>query len=172
MWKVWPGCFDDLFRVRNVSHCGHLLISSAGFLLCSTQVLAALPHLPKVVNLGHSVQFPFLHLFLYFHVISVFIVSNAGSAAAKIPILARANFLRTSRSQRVLPVVADCLQPITSRPSEKLASTPTPWGIIEIMSRPTLERSAYLEWVSSCWHHQSVMSGNQNVLLSSIWSEW
>ena len=36
MLKEWPGCFDDLFRVQNVSYSGHLLVLSAGVLLCST----------------------------------------------------------------------------------------------------------------------------------------
>ena len=75
-------------------------------------------------------------------------------------------------SGRVSPVVFDCLQPITSRPREKLASTPTPCGMIENMSHATLERSANFECVSSCCRHQSVMSGIQNVLLISIGSEW
>jgi len=35
----------------------------------STLVFASLPHLQKVVNLGNSVQFPFLHLFLHFCVV-------------------------------------------------------------------------------------------------------
>jgi len=45
-------------------------------------------------------------------------------------------------------------------------------GMIEIMSRATLERSTYFECVSSCCHHQSVMSSIQNVLLISVGSEW
>jgi len=66
MLKELLGCFDNLFRVQNVSYSGHLLVLSAWFLLGSTYVLAALPHLQKVVNLGHSVQVPFLYLFLHF----------------------------------------------------------------------------------------------------------
>jgi len=31
---------------------------------------------------------------------------------------------------------------------------------------------AYVQCVSSCWHHQSVKSGNQNVLLTYIGLEW
>jgi len=103
---------------------------------------------------------------------SVFVVSNSGSVPARIPLLARANCLTTTVSRRVSPVVFDCLQPITSRPREKLASTPTPCGMIENMSRATLERSAYFECVSSCCRRQSGMSGIQNVLLISIGSEW
>jgi len=104
--------------------------------------------------------------------LSVLMVSNSGSVPAKIPLLARANCLTTTFSRRVSPVVFDWLQPITSRPMEKLASTPTPCGMIENMSRATLERSAYFQCVSCCCRHQSVMSGIQNVLLISIGSEW
>ena len=48
----------------------------------------------------------------------------------------------------------------------------TPCGMIENMSRAALERSAYSE--CSCLHrrHQSVMSGIENILLTSIRSEW
>jgi len=103
---------------------------------------------------------------------SVFMVSNSGSVPAKIPVLARANCLTTTFSRSVSRVVFDCLHPLTSRPKEKLASTPTPCGMIENMSRATLESSAYFDYVSSCWRHQSVVSGIQNVLLISIGSKW
>jgi len=69
MLKERPGCFDDLFTVRNLSYSGQLLDLSTPFLLGSTNILAALPHLQKVVNLGHSVRFPFLHLCLHFRVV-------------------------------------------------------------------------------------------------------
>jgi len=82
---------------------------------------------------------------------SVFIVSNSGSVPANILLLAPANCLTMTSSRRVSPVVFDCLQPITSRPRAKPASTPTPCGMIENMSRNTLERSAYKVCVSSCW---------------------
>jgi len=36
MLKEWPGCFDDLFCVRNLSHGGYLLVLSARFLLGSS----------------------------------------------------------------------------------------------------------------------------------------
>jgi len=103
---------------------------------------------------------------------SMFIVSNSGSVPAKIPLLAQADCLTTTILWRVSPVVFDCLHPITSRPREKRASTPTPRGRIENMTRATLERSVYCECVSSCWRHQSVMSGIHNVLLIYIGSEW
>jgi len=69
MLKEWPECSDDLFGVRNVSHGCHPLVVSATFLLGSTQVLAAQPHLPKVVHVGHSVQFLSLCLYLDFQVV-------------------------------------------------------------------------------------------------------
>jgi len=69
MLKEWTGCVDNLLHVRNVFYGGHLLVSSMRFHLCSTQVLAALLHLQNVMNIGHSVQFPFLRLFLHFQVI-------------------------------------------------------------------------------------------------------
>jgi len=98
--------------------------------------------------------------------------SNTGSSPANISLLARAYCLTTTFSWRVLPVVIDCLQPITSRPSDKLASTPTPCGKIETMSRATLGRSAYVVCVSACCCHHSTRSGIQNVLLISIGSDW
>jgi hypothetical protein len=81
---------------------------------------------------------------------SVSAVSNTAQSPANLPLLARANYLTTTFSLTISPVVLDCLQLITSRPREKLASTPTPWGIIENMLRAALEKSAYFEWVSSC----------------------
>jgi len=84
---------------------------------------------------------------------SVLVVSNSGLVPAKIQLLARANCHAMTSSQRVLPLVFDCHHPITSRPREKLASTPTPCGMIEYMSRAKLESSAYCECVSSCWRH-------------------
>jgi len=99
---------------------------------------------------------------------SVFVVSNSGSVPDQIPLLASANSLTTSVSWRVLPVVFDCLQPITFPQREKVAFTPTLYGMIENMSRATLERSAYFECISTSWCHQSVMSGMQNVLLITI----
>jgi len=103
---------------------------------------------------------------------SVFVESNSRSAPAKILLLGRANCLTMNCWRRVPPVVFDCLQPMTSRPMEKWASTPTLCGMIENISCATLERWACFEFVSACWHHRSVMSGNHNVLLISIGSEW
>jgi len=102
---------------------------------------------------------------------SVSVVFNYGWALAKILVLAWANCLTTTFSRMASPVVFDCLQPITSRPRERLASTPTLCGTIESISCATLEGLAYFECMSSCWRHQLVISGNQNVLLISIWSE-
>jgi len=110
--------------------------------------------------------------FLISELLSVFVVSNAGSSPAKIPLLAQVNSHTMTFLRRVSPVVLDCLQPITSCQREKLDSTPTPGGMIDNVLRATLERSAYSECVSSCWHHQSVMSGIEKVLLISIGLEW
>jgi len=103
--------------------------------------------------------------------LSVFALFFSGSVPANILLLTLVNSLTMTFSWRVLPVVLDCLQLITSRPREKLASTPTPCGMIENMSCATLEWSAYFECVSSCWLQQSVMSGIQNVPLNFIGSE-
>jgi hypothetical protein len=59
-----------------------------------------------------------------------------------------------------------------SRPEEHPASALTPCAMIGNMSHATLEMSAYFECVSSYGYHQSVISGNQNVLLISMGSEW
>src|SRR5882757_5397582 len=44
--------------------------------------------------------------------------------------------------------------------------------MIENRSWATLERLVNFECLSSCWRHQSVISGIQYVLLISIGSEW
>jgi len=103
---------------------------------------------------------------------SVSVVSNPAQPPANIPLLAQTNCPTTTFPRSVLWVVLDCLQPITSRRREILALTPTPCGIMETMSRATLVRSAYFECGSSCWCHQSVLYGYQNVLLISMGSEW
>jgi len=64
MLKIWPECFDDLFGMWNESYGCHLVVMSARLLLCSMQVLAALPHLQNVMDLGHSVQCSFIRFFL------------------------------------------------------------------------------------------------------------
>ena len=104
--------------------------------------------------------------------VSISVLSNAVQLPANILQLAPANCLTMTFSWSVLPVVLDCLLPTTSRPREKLASTMTECGLMETMSRATLKRSEYFECVSSCSCHQSVISGNQNVLLTSMGSEW
>jgi len=114
----------------------------------------------------------FFAAFLILVSFSVFVVSHSGSAPAKIPLLARANCLTTTLWQRVSPVVIDSLRPITSQRREKQASTPTQCGLIEKMTCVTYQRWAYIEWIPSCWHHQSVISGNQHVLPISIGTEW
>jgi len=69
MGNAWPGCFDDLFSIRNVSYRCHLLGLSARFHLWSKLVIAAVPHPQKVVDLGHSVPCFFLRLCLHFQLI-------------------------------------------------------------------------------------------------------
>jgi len=81
---------------------------------------------------------------------SVFIISRTGSSCAKILRLSPAIRLTMTVSRRFSPVVTDCLQPIRSRQREKLASTLTLCGMVEVISRATLERSANHVWVSSC----------------------
>jgi len=68
MLKVWPGCFDVHFSICKVSNSCHLLVLGVRFLLCSTWVLAALPHRQNVVDFHHSEQFAFLNPFLQFQV--------------------------------------------------------------------------------------------------------
>jgi len=104
--------------------------------------------------------------------LSVFVVSNTGSSPANNPVLAEENCLITTVLWWVLSVVVDCLQPITSRRREKLASSLIPCAMIENMLHVTLERSAQFECVSSYSRHQSVIPGIHNVLLISIGSEW
>jgi len=172
MMNVWPGCLDDFFDIWNVSYGCHLHVMSAGFLLCSMYVLAALPHLQKVVDLGHCVQFSFLRLCLQFHVVFSFCVIKCCEIACQYSVIGSSKLPYYDFSRSLLPLIVDCLQPITSRPGEKLASTLTPCGIIQNMSSATLERLAYFERVSSRCCHQAVISANQTVLLISMGSEW
>jgi len=64
MLKDWPGCFDDLLSIYNVSHSRDLSILSAKFLLCHTLVSATLPHRQKVIDLFCLVQLLSRCLFL------------------------------------------------------------------------------------------------------------
>jgi hypothetical protein len=57
-------------------------------------------------------------------------------------------------------------------PKAKQAYTRTQLGMIENILEATLGRSVYFESVSSWCHHQSEVSGNDNVLLIHIGSEW
>jgi len=91
MLKDWPGCFDNLLRVWNVSHGRHPLVSSWGFLLRSMVVLASLPHLQKVMNLGHSLQCPFLRLFLHFRVVFSVHCIQFWVSTCQIPIVSSSN---------------------------------------------------------------------------------
>ena len=172
MMKELPRCFDHLFRVRNVSHSSHLLVMSAGFLLGSTQVLAAVPQLETIVNLSHSVQVPFLHLFLHSLVVFCVPYIKVRVSAGPNPCIGSSELPWTTMSRVVSLGVYDCLQLIISQLREKLASNPTACGMIESTSHATLEESTYFDCVSSCWCHQSDMSGNQNILLITTGSEW
>jgi len=62
MLKEWPGCIDHLCSIRYVCYSCDLLVLSTRFLLCSTYDLADLPHLQKVEDHVHSVQFSSFHL--------------------------------------------------------------------------------------------------------------
>jgi len=103
--------------------------------------------------------------------LSALVGCNSGSSAASNLVFARTNCLTTTVLCNVPPVVFDCLYLITSRPRETLGSTPTPWGMIENISRARLQKSSYLECDSWSCRHQSVISGIQNVLLNLIGSE-
>jgi len=153
MLKEWPGGFVGLFNVRNVSNGCHLLVLSARFLLCSTSVLAALPLLRTVEDIGHCVQFAFLPLVLHFRV--VLCVRRIWWW-----IISFQNPVGGSRKQPYNEFFVKCLEcgfwlppANTILPMGKLATTPTSCGMIEIMAHATLERSAYIECISSCWRH-------------------
>jgi len=105
----------------------------------------------KLWTLAILCKFLFSAAFFISESFSVFGVSNCRSAPAKIPLFAAANCLTTTLSWWVWPVVFDCLQPMTSWPRGELASTPTPSGMVENMSRGTLFRSADFECIPSCW---------------------
>ena len=107
-----------------------------------------------------------------FMLFSASVVSNTGLSPANVLLLARAYCPTMTFSKSISSVVFECLHRITSHPREKLASTSTPCGTKGIMLRATSQRSAYFECVSSCWCHRSVISGNNNVLLISMGSEW
>jgi len=172
MMKVWLGCFDDLFSNWNVSHGCHLLIFSLRFLLCSSYVLPTLLYLQTVGDLGHSVQLLLICFSLYFEVafntgcIQYWVVTSQWS------FIPRVNRHTTCILWSISPVDFHCLHPITYYQQEQLSPTLTSWYMIENTLWATLERLAYFECVSSCWRHQSVIFGNQNVQLILIWSAW
>jgi len=93
------------------------------------------------------------------------IESNAGSSPSNILSLAQANCLTPTFSLRVLPVVLDGIQPVSSCTWEKPASTPTQCGMIVIISCATLEISVHFECIDCCLHHQPVISKIQNILI-------
>jgi len=67
--KEWPGWVDDLFHSRNVSSSCHQLVVTARSFPCSMYVFTAPPHLHNVMDLGQSVQYSLLRLFLHFQVV-------------------------------------------------------------------------------------------------------
>jgi len=99
---------------------------------------------------------------------SVFLLFNTGLAAANIPLLPHRNCHSGTILLHVSPVVFDYLQPITSCLRERMASTQILCGRMKTGLCATLERSVYTAYVSSCWHHWSVISSTQNLLLISI----
>jgi len=103
---------------------------------------------------------------------SVSQVNIDGLSPANIALLDEAKCLTKTFWQTVSPVVLNCLQLRISHPREKLASTLIPCDMMENVSLATLERSAYFECICPCWHHQSVISSFQNVLLNYIGSRW
>jgi len=103
---------------------------------------------------------------------SVFIVSNAGSLPASIRISTWANCHTMSVLQMLLPVVSDSLHLITSPPRKILASTTTSCDMTENMLHAAMLWSAYFVSFLFRWHQQSVISGIQIVMLSSIALEW
>jgi len=172
MLEVWPGCFDDLFSIWNISYGCHLLLLGARFLQCSIWVLAARPHCPKVVYFDHSVQFLSSTTRFSSKSFSVLVVCNAGSWTTNIPLLARANYLTMTFPRSASPVVFHCLQPLMPHTREKLACTLTPCGMIENISRAPVERSAFFARILFCWCYWSVISGTKNLVLISIGLGW
>ena len=128
------------------------------------KVLAALPHLQKIENLGHSMQSSTSASLFIYKLFLVSLVSNAGLLHTNILLLAHANCLTRIFLQRVLPVVINCLQLIMPPPREDLASTLKPCGALENILCTTLERLAKLECMSFHLCHQSVIFSRQNVL--------
>jgi len=82
--------------------------------------------------------------FFHSRSISISAVSNTAQSPANIPLLVQANCLTIPFSLSITPVDLYWLQPMTSRARVYVASTPTPCGIIENMSRATLEKSGLL----------------------------
>jgi len=139
MINVWPRCYDDLFRVRMVSEGGHMPLLYAKFLLCSTYVLTALPHVQKVVNFGNSVHIPFLPLFLHFRVGSSVHWIQSWVIACQNLVTGSRKFLYNDFCARYLACDFDCLQLITSRTREIFDSTLKPCGVRSYFARHILE---------------------------------
>jgi len=99
-------------------------------------------------------------------------ISNTGSSPANDLVSAGEYCHETRFLGRISPVVFDWVHSIMFCRRERLASTPTPCGIINNMLCATLERSAYVECVSAYSCNQSVISGSENVLGVSMGSKW
>jgi hypothetical protein len=102
MLKSSPGCIDDLVGIRNLSYHSHLFVVSMIFLLCTKSIVAALPHLHKVVDFGHSVQVSLLCFFLQFQV--VFSIRGFQYSA-----IARQNSIIGSRTVPFYHIYPECL---------------------------------------------------------------
>lgn len=172
MLKVCPEYINDLFRNWNVFYSCHISILSTWFLLGSTEVLAALPRLQKVVDLGHSVQLSVHSFSLQFYVVFSFRSIQYRIIAGKFPVVVSCILHHNDCLMEGLACGFQLPPSDNISPKGTLASTPLQCGMIENMLRASFERSAYFECVSSSWGHQLVILGNQNVLLISMGLEW
>jgi len=169
--KVWPWCFDHLFRIWHVSYYCHLLGLRAIFLLCGVNI--GLPcHMSKILwTLAIRCNFLSSASLFTSKLFSVFVISNVVLSPSNSKLLTPAMCPTITILQRVWPVVEDCLQLITSHPREQLMSTSMLCGILENISFATIERLVEFDCVFSSWCHQSVISGIENVLLIFMRSE-
>jgi hypothetical protein len=172
MLKERPGCFNNLFHVRNVSYGGYLLDWRWDFIFVARRFWLPCHISQQSWTLADIYNFLFSTAFNISKGFCEFLVFNAAWSHTTMLIQAPTHCLTMTFSRRVSPVVFVCLHPITCRPREILASTLTPYGMIEYMSPATLEWSAYFECVFSCWCHPWVISGIQNVLLFPNGLEW
>jgi len=171
MLKVWPGCIYNLFSIRNIFFSCHLLVLNARVILCSKYVMAAQPYLQKVVDHGHSVQDSSLHPGLHFQRVFRFFCIEC-RVIAQYPIIYSTKLPHYDCLMN--GNACGCWQSPASNISlqGKLRSTLTSCGMIQNPLYATIERSVYIKCISSCWHHQSVISGIHNVLPIPMQLEW